>query len=142
LSTEVFLAFDFGEKYIGIAVGNTLTQQARSLGAIKSRNRNPDWDGITRLVNEWQPQTLVVGLPLNMDDSENLLTKRANKFGKQLQGRYNLAVHMVDERLTTRQALAQHSESGSSRSLAKQDLDGLSAALILQTFLNDVRAPR
>ncbi|GMQ91586.1 MAG: Holliday junction resolvase RuvX [Gammaproteobacteria bacterium] len=142
MSTEVFLAFDFGEKYIGIAVGNTLTQQARSLGAIKSRNQNPAWDGITRLVNEWQPQALVVGLPLNMDDSENLLTKRANKFGKQLQGRYNLAVHMVDERLTTRQALAQHSESGNSRTLAKQDLDGISAALILQTFLNDVRAPR
>ena len=142
MSTEVFLAFDFGEKYIGIAVGNTLTQQARPLGAIKNRNRNSGWDDITRLVNEWQPQALVVGLPLNMDDSENLLTKRANKFGKQLQGRYNLAVHMVDERLTTRQALAQHSESGNSRTLAKQDLDGLSAALILQTFLNDVRAPR
>ncbi|HEX20268.1 MAG TPA: Holliday junction resolvase RuvX [Acidiferrobacteraceae bacterium] len=142
MSTEVFLAFDFGEKYIGIAVGNTLTQQARSLGAIKSRNQNPAWDGITKLVKEWQPQALVVGLPLNMDDSENLLTKRANKFGKQLQGRYNLAVHMVDERLTTRQALAQHSESGNSKALAKQDLDGISAALILQTFLNDVRAPR
>ena len=139
MSSQVYLGFDYGEKFIGVAVGNTLTRRARPLTTLKNFQHQTLWDDIHHLIAEWQPSALVLGLPLNMDDSENQMTKMANKFGKRLQGRYNLTVHMVDERLTTKEARAHFTDQEMLKKLQKTDLDEMAAALILQAFLNELK---
>jgi len=98
------LCFDYGERRIGVAVGQTLTGTATPLETLPARDGNPDWDRVATLVAEWQPDALVVGLPLNMDDTEQELTARARRFGNRLHGRLGLTVHFADERLSTREA--------------------------------------
>ena len=98
-STTV-IGFDFGSYWIGVAVGQTLTRQATPLTTLK----NGDWKGIERLLQEWQPQKLVVGLPLSMNGEDQEMTSSAKRFGRQLQGRFGIDTSMVDERLTTREA--------------------------------------
>lgn len=131
------LGFDYGEKSIGIAVGSTQSGLAQDLTTVKVSTGGPDWNHISRLIHEWQPQALVVGLPLNMDDSENPMTRAAQRFGNRLGDRYNLPVHMVDERLTTVAAKNSLAESGVSLRRSKSKLDRLAAQAILQTFLDD-----
>jgi putative Holliday junction resolvase len=101
---ETLLAFDYGEKHIGVAVGQTLTATANPLESLRVTGARPDWMAISRIIETWQPDALVVGLPLNMDGSEQSLTARARRFANQLHGRYRLPVHLADERLTTREA--------------------------------------
>lgn len=125
------LGFDYGTKRIGVAVGQTLLQSATPLATLHYTNHKPDWDGITRLIAEWQPLELVVGLPFTMEDTESEVAGKAKRFARQLHGRYHLPVHMVDERLTSREAasilMTQDKSDGR--------LDALSAALILETWL-------
>ncbi len=102
--TATLLAFDYGEKHIGVAVGQTLTSTANPLETIRVTRPGSHWDAISRIVKTWQPDALVVGLPLNMDGTEQKVTEQARRFGNQLLGRYRLPVHLVDERLTTREA--------------------------------------
>ena len=133
---ETLLAFDYGEKHIGVAVGQTLTRTANPLETIRVTSTNPDWDTISRIVKTWQPDALVVGLPLNMDGTEQKVTRRARRFGKQLFGRYRLPVHLVDERLTTREArdrLAFEGRAGS-------DDHPVAAQIILESWLNEQRS--
>ncbi|WP_438950919.1 Holliday junction resolvase RuvX [Porticoccus sp.] len=133
------LAFDFGTGQIGIAVGQSLTGSANPLTVIKARNGVPDWDQIGRLLAEWQPDQLVVGLPLNMDGSESAFCRRARKFARRLNGRFGLKVTMVDERLSTFEAKEQ-SKSHSQRhtgSYRQSPVDDLAAVLILNTWLSD-----
>jgi putative Holliday junction resolvase len=99
MKSATYLGFDYGTKRIGIAVGNTVSGSATALDTIMVRNDQPDWDHITRLIAEWQPDSLIVGWPIQMDNSDNPVTPRARRFGNQLHGRYNLPVHHVDERL-------------------------------------------
>ncbi len=98
------LGFDYGEKRIGVAVGQTLTGTATAVQTINQYQQKPDWNSITELIDTWQPDCLVVGLPLNMDDSEQTITKRVRRFARQLAGRYQLQVEFADERLSTREA--------------------------------------
>lgn len=128
----VLLGFDFGTRRIGAALGQRITGTARPLATITVRNGRPDWEAIGRLVAEWAPEALVVGLPLNMDDSEQEMTARARRFSRQLNGRYGLPVHLADERLTTREAARRLEETG--RPVAA--LDPAAAAVILETWLN------
>jgi len=128
------LGFDFGEKRIGIAVGQTLTGSVNPLTTLAAINQKPDWDGIGALIEEWRPALLIVGLPLHMDGSEQELTQRAKRFGNQLKGRYNLPVEWVDERLSSDEAERLLREQGKKRS-NKADIDKLAAALILQSWL-------
>jgi len=128
------LGFDFGEKRIGIAVGQTLTGSVNPLTTLAAINQKPDWDGIGTLIAEWRPALLIVGLPLHMDGSEQELTQRAKRFGNQLKGRYNLPVEWVDERLSSDEAERLLREQGKKRS-NKADIDKLAAALILQSWL-------
>ncbi|EKF72935.1 endonuclease, Holliday junction resolvase [Alcanivorax hongdengensis A-11-3] len=100
----MLLAFDYGTKKIGVASGNALLGSASPLPALPCKNVQPDWDKVTALIEEWQPEVLVVGLPLNMDGSESELCQRARKFARRLQGRFGKPVWMVDERLSTREA--------------------------------------
>lgn len=132
------LAFDYGTKKIGVATGQTLTRTASPLPTIKADNGVPDWDAITRLINEWKPDALVVGLPLNMDDTESELSRRAGKFSRQLNGRYGLPAFTVDERLTSREARdlsRRNAEASGKKFDARKQVDSLSAQLILESWL-------
>ncbi|MDX1802751.1 MAG: Holliday junction resolvase RuvX [Alcanivorax sp.] len=100
----MLLAFDYGTQKIGVASGNALLGTASPLPALQCKNVQPDWDQVAALIEEWQPEVLVVGLPLNMDGSESELCQRARKFARRLQGRFGKPVWMVDERLSTREA--------------------------------------
>jgi putative pre-16S rRNA nuclease len=133
-----FLAFDYGEKYIGVAVGSRHTRQAEPLTTLRGSAKNPDWVGISRLIGQWRPDALVVGLPLNMDGSTNPMTRAARAFGQRLQDRYNLPVHMVDERLSTLAAREILNEAGVPMRRHKTRLDKVAAQTILQTFLNEL----
>ena len=125
------LGFDFGSYWIGIAVGQSLTGQARPLPAL----RNGDWQGIGQLIEEWQPGQLVVGLPLSMEGDDQEMTARAQRFGRQLEGRFGIATDMVDERLTTREAWQMAIESGEYHS--KPEIDSLAAVLITESWLRN-----
>lgn len=133
-----YLAFDYGEKYIGVAVGSSLSRQAEPVTTLRGSAKNPDWVRISRLIAEWQPQALVVGLPLNMDGSDNLMTRAARAFGQRLKERYNLPVHMVDERLSTLAARDILNEAGVPMRRHKTRLDQVAAQTILQAFLNEL----
>jgi putative Holliday junction resolvase len=128
------LGFDFGLRRIGVAVGLTLTGTASPLTTLISRNEQPDWVAIGRLVAEWQPEALVVGLPYQMDDQEAEVAGRARRFARQLEGRYRLPVHLADERLTTREARRQLGRRGTED---RRLVDALAAQLILETWLSD-----
>lgn len=130
-----YLAFDFGTKNIGVAYGQSLTGTANELTPIPVRDGVPHWESITALLAEWKPQQLVVGLPLNMDDSDSELAVRARKFGNRLHGRYSLPVAMFDERLSTRAAKEEAHERGHKGNYSKAPVDSIAARLILESYL-------
>lgn len=135
-TSRTLLGFDFGMKNIGIAVGQELTHTANPLMAIKARDGIPDWQKIRQVLDEWQPQLLIVGLPLNMDGTEQEMTAAARRFGNRLHGRFNIPVEWQDERLTTYEALDQMGIRSKMDSRQRSDVDQLSAQLILQSWLN------
>jgi len=128
------LGFDYGVRKIGVAVGQTVTRTATPLQTLRTRDQRPDWDAITRLIAEWQPEALVVGLPYEMDDTEAPVAVRARRFARQLEGRYRLPVHLADERLTTREAISQLGRDARRDALR---VDAVAARLILETWLSD-----
>ena len=139
---KTLLGFDFGLKQIGVAYGQTLTSSSTALSIIKASDGVPNWQHIASLIDEWQPDTLIVGLPLNMDDSESDLSVLARKFARRLHGRFNLNVVMVDERLTSRDiksSLKQQAINSASKHKAidLSKIDHLAAALILQSWLDN-----
>ena len=120
--TKIILAFDFGEKRIGVAVGNTITKTAEALKIIQEKNQDEKFKVIESLIQEWQPQSLVVGLPTHPDGAEHEMTQKAKRFGNQLHGRFQKEVVWVDERYT---------------SVSVQDgNDAQAAQLILQQYLH------
>ncbi|RLQ20932.1 Holliday junction resolvase RuvX [Seongchinamella sediminis] len=134
------LAFDYGLHQIGVATGNTLLGTSRPLPILRARDGIPDWGELAKLVAEWQPDLLLVGEPLNMDDSPSELSARANKFARRLQGRLGLAVVMVDERLSSFEAKQQSRERGHRGNYNADPIDSLAAELILQTWLAEQTA--
>jgi len=128
------IGFDFGKKYIGVAVGQEITGSASPLGSIKANDGIPDWDYLHNYLKEWQPDLVVVGLPLNMDGSEQQLTKDARKFGNRVAGRFGLKVEFQDERLTTADAKEQLFARGGYKNLKKDNIDAESARLIIESF--------
>ena len=123
-----FLAFDFGTKRVGVATGNTLTGTALALQTVAAEGE-ARFDVIGRLIHEWQPAALVVGVPFHPDGAAHDNTDRARRFARQLQGRFQLPVHEVDERYTTTEAHA----------AGARDLDAASAAIIMEQFLRSLR---
>src|SRR5574337_1721079 len=119
-----FLAFDYGERRVGVAVGNSLLKRAQPLKTIAVQGA-ARFDAVAALVREWQPGALVVGVPLLPDGAPQLNTARARRFGRQLHGRFGLPVIEVDERYTTTEA----------RAAGADDLDAAAAALILEQYL-------
>lgn len=138
MSNHTIIAFDFGTRSIGIAVGQTLTATASPLSAVKAQDGIPDWNLIEKVVNEWQPDYLVVGLPLNMDGSEQELTQRAKKFANRLHGRLGKKVELQDERLSTTEARARLFEKGGFKSLSKGRVDSQSAVIILESWFENL----
>jgi putative Holliday junction resolvase len=128
---KTVIGFDFGTHWTGVAVGQTLTRQASPLDAVKSK----DWKGIERILQEWKPQVLIVGLPLNMDGEQQEMSKRAERFGRQLEGRFGIKTVMIDERLTTREAYQLATEN--QRKKSKTEIDSLAAALITESWLRE-----
>ncbi|MEO5344489.1 MAG: Holliday junction resolvase RuvX [Gammaproteobacteria bacterium SHHR-1] len=136
----ILLGFDYGTRKIGVASGQDLTGQAAPLTTLAMVQQRPDWDAIGRLIAEWRPQRLIVGLPLNMDDTPTFLTERTRRFARQLEGRYRLPVELVDERLTSKAAKAEFGEF--SKATRRLGLDAFAAKLILETWLaQQVPAP-
>ncbi|MCI7480278.1 Holliday junction resolvase RuvX [[Pasteurella] aerogenes] len=131
------LAFDFGTKSIGCAVGQSITGTAQALPAFKAQDGIPNWEQIEKCLREWKPQVVVVGLPLNMDGSEQDLTLRAKKFAQRLHGRFGVNVVLQDERLTTTEARAEIFQRGGFKALNKGKIDGISACLILESWFEN-----
>jgi len=129
------LGFDFGPRKIGIAVGQTVTGSASALTTVRSRRDKPDWAKIEQLMREWQPDGVVVGLPFNMDDTLGELAPRAQRFARQLRGRFKLQVHLVDERLTSLEARRELGRDATSLDA----IDAVAAKLILETWLSERR---
>jgi putative Holliday junction resolvase len=122
--SQTILAFDFGEKRIGVAVGNTITKTSEPLKIIQEKNQDDKFQVIEALINEWQPQILVVGLPTHPDGAEHEMTQKAKRFGNQLHGRFQKEIVWVDERYTS------VSVDGGN--------DALAAQLILQQHLDQL----
>jgi len=132
---ETVIGFDYGTSWIGIAVGQTLTAQASPLNAVKSFRHSPDWGAISKLVDEWKPQKLIVGLPTSDYPETQYMTDKASRFSRQLQGRYRIDTELIDERLTTREAYTLAIDSGTRKS--KPEIDSLAAVLITETWLRE-----
>jgi len=130
------MAFDFGTRRIGVASGQELLSTGKPLTMLPARDGVPDWDRIAGLLEEWRPDLVLVGLPLNMHDTENDMCARARKFGKRLHGRFHVEVEMVDERLTSFEAKGDVMASGGSRDFGRDGVDDRAAVLILETWFH------
>lgn len=135
-TATTLLGFDYGTRKIGVAVGQTLTGTATALVTLRHRGNKPDWAGIERLVRTWEPAAAVLGLPFNMDDTEEQWAGQVRRFARQLHGRFGLQVHLVDERLTSRAARAELSLEANPRD---ERIDATAARLILETWLSEQR---
>ena len=129
------LAFDFGLRQIGVATGNCLLGTTQPLSILRAKEGIPQWQALEELVEEWRPDLLVVGDPLNMDGSVSELCARARKFAKRLHGRLGLPVEMADERLSSFEAKQNRREQGHRGDFRQQPVDSYAAELILQTWL-------
>jgi putative Holliday junction resolvase len=131
------LAFDFGTKRIGVAVGEMLIGQAHALTHIAGEEAGPRFAAIAALIHEWKPHRLVVGLPLSVDGTPHDLTRRAERFARQLEGRFGLPVSRVDERYTSVEAESILRAAGAPRALREKKVDAAAAQLILQQYFHE-----
>ena len=133
---NTLLGFDFGTRNIGIAVGQVITQTATALPQLKARDGIPDWNEVEAVINEWKPDAVVVGIPLNMDGTESQMSMRARKFGKRIHGRFNLPFYEADERLTSFEAKEWAGKLGHKGHYGSNPVDGMAAQIILEAWLN------
>jgi putative Holliday junction resolvase len=127
------MGFDYGTRKIGVAVGQTVTGTASALETLLSVKNQPDWIRIGQLIKEWKPDALIVGLPLNLDDSSTDATAGALRFSRQLEGRYHLPVHLADERFTSAEARTRLGP----REKEIERYDAVAAKLIVETWLSE-----
>jgi putative holliday junction resolvase len=136
VTAEVYLAFDFGSKRIGVAIGDAVTRAARGLGAVPQ-----DWAKIQTLLKEWQPAACVVGLPLGRDDEEQPITRQARAFAQELERQFGGPVHLCDERYSSRAAHEHIRQARASGTLARRvkpgDKDSVAARVILEQWMNE-----
>lgn len=136
--TVCVLGFDVGARRIGVAVGNTLSATARALTVVDAGEGGPDWPRIDALLREWQPQRLLVGEPLTLDGGEQPATQRARRFAREIAARSGLAVDLVDERASSKEAdrrFAQRRRSGEARRSDAAALDAVAAEIIIERWL-------
>ena len=139
MELEKILGFDYGTKYIGVASGQTLTRTATPIGSIRAVKQATNWPAITQLINNWQPNKIVVGLPLHMDGSKQWITFECEKFGNELEQRFNIPVFFTDERLSTWEAKKTLSANPKDNNNLKKkkfsDLNALAAKILLEQWL-------
>ncbi|MYD96490.1 MAG: Holliday junction resolvase RuvX [Gammaproteobacteria bacterium] len=123
------LVFDFGLKHIGVATAEPKAHLARALTTVRARDGVPQWEALDRVVADWRPEVLVVGLPLNMDGTPSEISAAARRFGARLGGRYALPVEFADERLSTFEAVSRGGNEDAAHALA--------AEVIGETWLDD-----
>lgn len=131
------LGFDFGTRNIGVASGQVITRTATALASLKARDGIPDWQHIEALIDQWRPDAVVVGIPLNMDGSESDMSRRARKFGNRIHGRWGLPFYPADERLTSFEAKEWAGRLGHKGHYGSNPVDAMAAQIILETWLND-----
>lgn len=131
----IYLAFDFGYKRIGVAVGQRLTKTASPLETLTANQGKPSWDAISALVQHWRPKGFIVGLPTRIDGSAQYTTVAAQDFAQQLKDRFALPVFLVDERLTTVEARTRLFEQGGYRKIKQSQVDSVAAVIILEQWL-------
>lgn len=134
MSNRTIIAFDFGTASIGAAIGQEVTGTASPLASFKAKEGIPDWNLLEKTLREWQPDLIVVGLPLNMDGTEQPLSALARKFANRIHGRFGFQVELHDERLTTVEAKSHLFSTGGYKALNKGRIDAASAVLILESW--------
>lgn len=132
------LCFDFGEQRIGIAVGEHILKSANPLTTIDNESNEIRFAAISKLVNEWQPKLLIVGLPLSLDGAETSVTQLCKKFARRLNGRFNLPVMLIDERYSSVEASDLLNQSGIKGRAQKEMLDQVAAQTILQSYFDEI----
>lgn len=135
------IGFDYGMRRIGVASGNAVSASAQPLQALPARGGEPDWTRVDALRAEWNPEALVVGLPLTLDGGEQAITRGARAFAHKLEQRYGLPVYLIDERHTSQEAsrrFAGQRASGNARRRDAANLDSLAAVVILEAWLQDL----
>lgn len=132
---SVYLCFDFGMKRIGVAVGQSVTKTANPLPYLNAQAGVPVWENLRKLIDEWRPKALIVGLPLNMDGTEQNITEAAKQFMQTLEERYHLPVHAIDERLSSVAAREHLFEKGGYRALKRGHIDSVAASIMLESWL-------
>ena len=132
------LAFDFGLRQIGLATGNSKTGIATELTVVNAKNGKPDWEKIQKLIQEWQPDLCLVGLPLNMDGTESELSTKSRRFANQVEGRFGLKIEMVDERLSSFEAKGRAREVGHKGNYKTALVDALAAKILVEQWLESV----
>lgn len=132
-STQMIMAFDFGTQKMGMAVGQSLIESANPLALFPMKDGIPNWDELLKIVKQYQPNLFLVGLPLNMDETESELSARARKFARRLRHQTNIETLMVDERLTTREARGEL-ESYQAQGRKKVSADSIAAALFIESW--------
>ncbi len=136
---KTIIGFDFGTKKIGIAKANTLTKLASGLETLHYTNDKNLWSQLDKIIADWKPNKIILGIPVHMDGKEQPITKLAQAFSKSLLQHYNLPVQHVDERLTSVEAksiIKQQKQAGKKKKTKKGDIDKIAACLILQQWLN------
>lgn len=132
----IFLAFDFGMRNIGVAIGQKITNTASPLPIIKANHGEPQWHEITKIIEQWRPAALVVGVPVHLNGTEHRLTRAARGFIEKLRQHYPLPVFSAEERLTTKDAKERVFTDGGYKALCKEDIDSIAAKLILEEWMN------
>ena len=131
------MVFDFGLQRTGVAVGNTIVGTASAVETLQSINNKPNWDGISRLIKQWAPKQLVVGMPKQLNGEDTPLTAPIEKFCNQLNGRYNLPVAQANEQFTSIEAgrrLKEVRQAGRKRKVKKEEVDQISAVIIFENW--------
>lgn len=134
---KTLLSFDFGLRWIGCAVGQTLTGTASPQASLQAKDGIPRWEDIEALLLNWKPDAVIVGLPLNMDGSTSEMSLRARKFGNRIHGRFGITVHFADERLSSFEARGDIIDDTGSRDFKNQSIDSRSAVIILESWMRE-----
>jgi putative Holliday junction resolvase len=130
------IAFDFGLKKIGVAVGEDFLKKGKALKELSAKNGRPNWNNIKNLLNKWEPEFLIVGLPLNIDGSRQNITKKAENFAYLLKNKFNIFVNLHDERLSTKEARSLIFQKNGFKALKKEKIHSVAAVIILESWFN------
>ena len=132
------IGFDFGQRRIGVAIGNNISKTAQALITIESSTNNQTFEAIEKIMDEWRPISIVVGVPFNVDGSEHKVTNLSKKFAKQLEQKYLLPTHLIDERYTSIEANHELKDKKIDLKKKKLLIDQIAAKIILQSYLDQI----